>query len=73
MYLHEFANYLSRLYAFSGDYLSDPFIPFLGLCLEAQYYPDAPNHTNFPNIFFEPEKNGKKLLCIHLQNEFQYI
>lgn len=47
---------------YSGDYLSYPFIPFSGLCLEAQNYPDAPNHTNFPNIFFGPEKVWEEII-----------
>ncbi len=41
---------------YTGDYLSYPFIPFAGLCLEAQYYPDAPNHKDFPAIFLKPGK-----------------
>ncbi len=36
---------------YTGDYLSNPFAPFSGLCLEAQYYPDAPNHYGFSDIF----------------------
>lgn len=27
--------------------------PFSGVCLEAQHYPDSPNHPNFPSIFLE--------------------
>ncbi|MGE6356208.1 aldose epimerase family protein [Flavobacterium sp. NPDC079362] len=27
--------------------------PFDGLCLECQYYPDSPNHRQFPNTIFE--------------------
>lgn len=27
-----------------------------GLCLETQYYPDTPNHPNFPSCIFGPEK-----------------
>jgi len=32
---------------YTGDFLSDQFLPFQGLCLEAQYYPDAINHAGF--------------------------
>jgi aldose 1-epimerase len=32
---------------YTGDYLSGQHKPFGGLCLEAQLYPDAPNHKHF--------------------------
>jgi aldose 1-epimerase len=46
---------------YTGDYLNSAVIgehskyyePFDGLCLECQYYPDSPNHANFPNTIFE--------------------
>lgn len=46
---------------YTGDYLNSIIIgehsmfyqPFDGLCLECQYYPDSPNHANFPNTIFE--------------------
>ena len=46
---------------YTGDYLNSTIIgehskkykPFDGLCLECQYYPDSPNHANFPNTIFE--------------------
>lgn len=34
---------------YTGDYLHGAHQPFAGLCLEAQGYPDAPNHPNFPS------------------------
>ncbi|HXL00881.1 MAG TPA: aldose epimerase family protein [Dysgonamonadaceae bacterium] len=47
---------MSGCMLYTGDYLSHPFTPFGALCLEAQYYPDAPNHKDFPDIFL---KSGK--------------
>ena len=46
---------------YTGDYLNSATIgehskkykPFDGLCLECQYYPDSPNHANFPNTIFK--------------------
>ncbi len=45
---------------YTGDYLNSATIgthskhyeAFDGLCLECQYYPDSPNHANFPNTIF---------------------
>lgn len=47
---------------YTGDYLSNPFVPFSGLCIEAQYYPDAPNHIHFPNIFLVPEEIWEEMI-----------
>ncbi len=41
---------------YTGDYLSDPFFPFAGICLEAQFYPDGPNHSNFETLILEKNK-----------------
>lgn len=40
---------------YTGDYLSDPFHPRQGICLEAQGFPDAPNQPNFPSIRLEAD------------------
>lgn len=47
---------------YTADYLqsehlghgSIPYRPFDGVCLECQYYPDSPNHLNFPATILEP-------------------
>jgi aldose 1-epimerase len=47
---------------YTGDYLTSasegdfqrPYRPFDGLCLECQYYPDSPNHANFPSTVLHP-------------------
>ena len=39
---------------YTGQYLSTPFRPYAGLCLEAQYFPDSPNHPAFPSTRLDP-------------------
>ncbi|MDJ0701562.1 MAG: aldose epimerase family protein [Woeseiaceae bacterium] len=39
---------------YTGDYLSQPFRPRQGICLEAQGFPDAPNQPYFPSTRLEP-------------------
>ncbi|MDR2949896.1 MAG: galactose mutarotase [Prevotella sp.] len=41
---------------YTGDFLTGQFLPFQGLCLEAQYYPDAMNHTDFASNILEPKE-----------------
>ena len=40
----------------SGDGLGAPFLPRQGICLEAQFWPDAPNQPNFPATQLLPGK-----------------
>jgi aldose 1-epimerase len=42
---------------YTGDYLDGSHQPFGGLCLEAQYYPDAPNQPNFPDAIYDPDNS----------------
>lgn len=37
------------LQLYTGDYLEAPFQKRQGVCLEAQGFPDAPNHAQFPS------------------------
>lgn len=39
---------------YTGDYLSSPFLPFGGVCLEAHYHPDGLNHPNFETCVLAP-------------------
>lgn len=34
---------------YTAQHLSEPFAPYAALCVEAQGFPDAPNHPNFPS------------------------
>ncbi|MDR2038955.1 MAG: galactose mutarotase [Bacteroidales bacterium] len=44
------------LILYTGDYLGGIHHPFDGLCLEPQFYPDAPNHENFPSCMIYPHQ-----------------
>lgn len=46
-----------------GNYLSDPFQPFQGLCLEPQHFPDAPNKEAFQSPILEPSETYKHVVC----------
>jgi len=37
-----------------STYLGEPFVPFQGICLEAQHFPDAPNRRDFPSARLLP-------------------
>lgn len=45
---------------YTGDFLDLPFAPFQGICMEAQHYPDAMNHPEFPSIILSPHKTKKE-------------
>jgi aldose 1-epimerase len=36
-----------------------------GICLEAQLYPDSPNHPHFPNCFLKPEERYEQQTAFH--------
>lgn len=42
---------------YTGDYLSGSFTPFSGVSLEAHYYPDFPNWSNFPQAGYAQNDN----------------
>lgn len=54
---------------YTGDFLSGQFLPFQGLCLEAQYYPDAMNHTDFTRNILEPGKEKKDTIIYSFRAE----
>lgn len=41
---------------YTGDFLSDKFRPFEGICLEAQYHPNAINQPHFKQNILEPNQ-----------------
>lgn len=45
---------------YTAAYLSAPFKPFEGLCLEAQNYPDAPNKIHFPSSVLKAGEHYQK-------------
>lgn len=45
----------------NGNY-SRPYKPFDGLCLECQYYPDSPNHAQFPSTILGPGDKYREII-----------
>jgi aldose 1-epimerase len=39
---------------YTGDFLSEPFAPFGGICLEAQYHTDGVNNPSFKTCILSP-------------------
>lgn len=61
--LEVYTTYPSILF-YSAGYLETkisgkqgvPYLPSQGFCLESQYFPDAPNHSNFPSCAISPQR-----------------
>ena len=49
---------------YTGDYLCGNHAPFDGLCLEAQFYPDAPNQKHFPECTIKPGTQYEHIILI---------
>ncbi|MDR2844149.1 MAG: galactose mutarotase, partial [Candidatus Symbiothrix sp.] len=54
----EVYSILPGIQVYTGDYLSQPFLPCAGIALEAQGYPDAPNHKHFLPCVLEAGKEA---------------
>ncbi|MDR1153574.1 MAG: galactose mutarotase [Bacteroidales bacterium] len=52
---------------YSGDYLCGEHQPFEGLCLEAQFFPDTPNHAHFPSCNILPGKQIEHVTCFQFE------
>lgn len=42
------------LQLYAGQHLGQPFGAWAGVCLETQYFPDSPNHAQFPSTLLLP-------------------
>ena len=42
------------LQIYTGNFLSEPFKPYQGICLEPQFLPNSPNRPDFPNSILLP-------------------
>lgn len=51
---------------YTADHLSTPFNPSQGVCLEPQFFPNAPNEKAFPFEFTTPEKPFNKTISYKL-------
>jgi len=56
------------LQVYFGNYLADPFLPFQGLCLEPQHYPDSPNQGRFPSTLLKPGERYEQQVCYRFTN-----
>lgn len=58
------------LLLYTGDYLESRvdghagkvYTPFDGFCLECQYFPDSPNHANFPSAVLDTDKEYNEFI-----------
>ena len=50
---------MPALLFYTGDYLAGKFIKNNGVCLETQFFPDAPNHHAFPNTLLKAGEEWK--------------
>jgi aldose 1-epimerase len=65
--LNVYTTYTGLMF-YTGDFLESihpghlgkPYKPFYGLCLECQFYPDAPNHNAFPSTVLKPGEQYKE-------------
>jgi aldose 1-epimerase len=52
------------LQCYMGEFLSAPFSPYSGVCLELHNYPDALNHEQFDSILVQPEQQYKNTMVL---------
>ena len=57
----DFFSNLPGLQLYSAQNLNykKKLLPYQGICLETQYFPDTPNKKNFPSTLIKPNKNYK--------------
>lgn len=60
--LMEISTSYPGLMFYTGDYLEGFYKPFDGLCLECQFFPDSPNHKQFPSTTLEPGEQYKQYI-----------
>lgn len=58
---------LPGLQFYTGQHLALPFGPKEGLCLEAQYFPDSPNHPEFPSTVIRPGEPFDHLIVYEIE------
>lgn len=47
---------------YTGEFLGSPFSPRDGIAIEAEFYPDSPNHCDFPSTVLKPGEKFKKFV-----------
>lgn len=58
---------MSGIQIYTGDFLSGPFVPFGGICLEAQCHPDGVNHEHFDTCILTPGIEKKDYIKFHFK------
>lgn len=53
---------------YSGEHLGDPFSERMGLCLEPQFFPDAPNKPHFPSTILRPGEIYRQKITYKFSN-----
>ena len=52
---------------YTGQYLGEPFVPYQGLCFEAQAFPDAPNRPEFPSALLRAGERYLELIVYEFE------
>lgn len=60
---------MSGVLIYTAEYLSGEFKPFDGVCLEAQYHPDALSHPSFPKNILQPNEEKIDVIKYHFRCE----
>lgn len=50
------------LQVYTGQHLAAPFVPYGGLCLEPQRFPDSPNRPSFPSTLLAPGEEYRETI-----------
>ena len=53
---------------YTGQFLGEPFVPYSGLCLEAQRFPDAPNQPAFPSALLRAGDTYREVIVYEFTN-----
>ena len=52
---------------YTGQFLDKPFKPFEGFCLEAQAFPDSPNHPQFPSTVLRSGEKYSEIVVYEIE------
>ena len=52
---------------YTGQFLGRPFRPFEGFCLEAQAFPDSPNHPQFPSTVLRAGEKYSEIVVYEVE------
>ena len=61
-----------QLYSAQNLNYKKKLFPYQGICLETQYFPDAPNKKNFPSTLIKPNKRYTSFTKIKINDLISY-